>query len=210
MEDLLTPMLNIFEETKLNIELIITIGSFVVLLLLILMIYLVYSHNEKMRKYVLKNSPAIKKLKDINTRYKFKNAKMLELYGYKYFSCIGDDSEREYFIQHYDEVEDEIRLKLLAAMYNADLVKEYEKEIEEQCFLGKFYDVNSKGKLKALCKVEKKLFKEIKLKPDTEFAVRIHMTHHKYFTRHTYVGEELQDLIYEAQVARDANLQKQK
>ena len=78
-------MLNIFEETKLNIELIITIGTFVVLLLLILMIYLVYSHNEKMRKYVLKNSPAIKKLENINTRYKFKNAKMLELYGYKYF-----------------------------------------------------------------------------------------------------------------------------
>ena len=186
--------MNIFNPTVLPDEYIV-IAVFSTIGLIIGVILVIYSYFKRRNKKVFEKSSVLKKLVEINKKYDFKEAPMLQLYGYKFLAiAYSKDPFDKVFIKNYSENETEISKGLVNAEYNRKLFKEYENEIKEECHLGIFYDVNKK-KLNKYKKIESKLFKKLKLKPVLEYKARVVLSLGRSMVRHTYSEDEVLSLI---------------
>ena len=196
--------MNIFNPTVLPDEYIV-IAVFSTIALIIGIILVIYSYFKRRNKTVFDKSSALKKLVEINKKYDFKEAPILWLYGYKFYAVPFDNEPfMNVFVKKYPENEAEISKGLLNTEYNRKLFKEYETEIQEECHLGIFYDINQK-KLEKYKKIESKLFKKLKLKPVLDYKVRVVFSVHKSAIRHTFNEADVISMVAAIRKQKEEN-----
>ncbi len=133
--------------------------------------------NKKYREYVLDHSEAIKKLKQINSKYLFYDIPSYDYeHSYDNMNFYTDISCRDYLI--YQLVHD--KFGILKAMNqtvsNKALYKKYKEETIKECTLNIFDEETNLRSKRKIEKTEEKIFLALLEKPTIEFFIKVKLT----------------------------------
>ena len=169
-----------------------------------LVIYIVICHKRKTyTKFVLNNSVALQKIKDINNEYKFNDLPQVIFYNNTYDNKDFYDliSCEDYLIYNFQDEQYELQKVIKQQEYNVNAYKKYMHEIDKINEFGKFAEDTNKLKISELIKVEKTIFKEKILNPMRNFSVKVTLycslmngvVYHKKSS--IFTPEEIKELI---------------
>ena len=158
---------------------ILLILLFVVLLILIIVFLIVFLIKRKRWyvQFVLDHSVALRRLGDINKRYKFKcvsnyifeNSYDNERY-YDLISC------KDYLTYELVYCKNDVLNAIDDAFYNKEIFERYTDEINKRCKLNDFDILMLPINKKLLIKIENKLFNKRIQKPTLEFSIFVKIT----------------------------------
>ena len=130
--------------------------------------------RHKYRKFVLEHSLAIKELRFINSKYRFKEIPNFDFeHSYDNEIFYNNISCKDYLT--YQLVY--LRLKVAKAandsLDNSYLYLKYEEEIQEKCILNKWDTDDFPKNINFLTKIELDTMKKMQLKPQTTFSMKV-------------------------------------
>lgn len=133
--------------------------------------------NNKYKCFVIANSDALANIIAINVKYHFKNIKNQDMHhSYDNENFFGDISCRDYLIYELIYKQRDVDISINNMIYNKELYSQYVDEVNRVCKLNSFGNaelLRNKEKLKS---IEKKMFDEKILRPQTNFSIRVRLT----------------------------------
>jgi len=153
---------------ELIILLLITIAIFLGILIPIICV------QKKYKRFVLKNSLAIKKIVEINSKYYFNNIEKFNLYhvydNVNYFNVI---TCYDYLVYQLVFIQKKVNRALVDTLQNRKAYRTYSNEIKESCVWNEYGDVKPLANKKWLSKLEQSLFKKKILAPQIVFSIYV-------------------------------------
>ena len=156
---------------------LILIAAFLLLVAFYIIRYIIKKRNESEERFLETNSRALSQLKQINSRYVFKDVTPI-VYRHTYDNEKFYDSVScsDYLTYQLQFSRKEVMETARAAEQNAALNEQYNAECKT-CDFGAFGpEPLSDGKRARLCKIERRLFKQKKKKPFCAAAVSVELS----------------------------------
>lgn len=144
---------------------------FIAAAIIIIICFVIFFIKLKRKKYVLENSEALKKIKEINNNYQFR-----EIYNLKIQHVLDNEDMyadincTDYLIYELVNIQSEVDSMINNVMYNIKTFDEYNDELNLYCHLGRFKDYLKRNN-KRILSLENKLFNELKLSPNIDFKM---------------------------------------
>lgn len=152
----------------------------VFLLISVVIIAVLITHLIIKKKYISfieEHSLALRKIKEINTRYNFKEVKNFDMnHSYDNLNMYNDISCKDYLVYELVYLQKQVKEAIKDASFNKDNFDKYTSEIKESVTFNE-YDTNELPKnLKRLNKYERKITSNNLLLPITEFKIAVCLT----------------------------------
>lgn len=153
--------------------------SFIFVIVAILIITLFaysYQRNKKARDFVQKHSVSLKRLLEINEKYKnqFKSCNNFDIShtydNYNYYSVISCE---DFLIYNLQFTKKSVIEEIIKASDNWNVFQLYSDEVKTIKTLGIFDEEYRKLNEKYLLSLEEKMFNQSKLKPTTDFQIMV-------------------------------------
>jgi hypothetical protein len=153
-------------------EFFIYLGSVILIILGILIPIICV--QKKYKNFVLKNSRAIKKLEEINSKYSFNNIERFNLrYLYDNVDFFNEISCQDFLVYELQFIQKKVNKALVDTLENQKIFKAYSDEIKESCVFNEYGDVKPLANKKRLSKFEQSFFENNILAPQIVFSISV-------------------------------------
>ena len=154
--------------------LIFNIACLIIFLSIFIPVRVVHS---KYKKFVILHSVALKRLKEINSRYTFKRIPNFNMeHSYDNENFYTDISCRDYLTYQLVYSQKRVNTAMKDTLDNRELYKDYMEEIEERCKLDKYDTDELLKNRKRLKKFEKRLFIKEQKTPTIYLTISVRLT----------------------------------
>lgn len=162
--------------------------------------------EKKYIDFVLEHSLALRTLREINLNYRFKEIRKINFeHNYDFQNAFNNITCEDYLVYqlvNIDGIKDAVKTALKDALFNNELFKKYEQEIEEKCPFGQYDTTELPKNLIKLAKAENEINEERRLHPITVFSITVKL---KLVSRHGrcinsnsafFYPKQLKDIIF--------------
>jgi hypothetical protein len=130
------------------------------------------------RRWIVENSVALKKLREINAKYVFKHVEQRTLtQEYDAEHNYNNVSPKDYLIYQLVYLQHQLKNDLASAKENDETYKKYREEIAAECNVGDYVKVKWNVFKKYAQKIERNLLNEVALKPETRVTIIVELYH---------------------------------
>ena len=159
--------------------------------------------NAKYKKFVLKNSKALKDLKELNAHYNFNKIPNFDMaHTYDNENFYGDISCQDYLTYELVYKQKQISKAIKETRQNKIVYQEYKQKNSEIAVFGHYQADVGKMKTNKLVRIESSLFNKASLKPQIEFTLyvllRLEKINGQYRTsKHdVFIDDEIEGIIW--------------
>ena len=130
------------------------------------------------RRWIVKNSVALKKLREINAKYVFKHVEQRTLtQKYDAEHNYNNVSPKDYLIYQLVYSQHQLKNDFASAKENIETYKKYREEIAAECRVVDYENVKWILLKKYAQKIERNLLNKVALKPETRVTIRVKLYH---------------------------------
>ena len=167
--------MTISKEKDMLVFLLIVLGIVLGAILIGISVLLIYLNiRNKSYNFVSQNSICIEKLKEINSRYVFNISKSFDQsHTYDNENFFNNISCTDYLIYQLQFIKYDVLKQIKAINANAQRYEKYLNEVNKITEYGNYKCQPKKLRIKKLIKIEKKLFENTKLLPQTIFSLKV-------------------------------------
>lgn len=167
--------MTISKEKDMLVFLLIVLGIVLGAILIGISVLLIYLNiRNKYYNFVSQNSICIEKLKEINSRYVFNISKSFDQsHTYDNENFFNNISCTDYLIYQLQFIKYDVLKQIKAINANAQRYEKYLNEVNKITEYGNYKCQPKKLRIKKLIKIEKKLFENTKLLPQTIFSLKV-------------------------------------
>ena len=159
--------------------------------------------RKKYRNFVLTHSVGIKKLDEINKKYRFNKIPNFDMsHSYDNENFYDDISCEDYLTYQLVFLQRKVNDAMKATLENKNLYPLYEKEIEDTVRLEQYDTDELLRNRRRLKRTEKKIFEEKFVEPTTEFSISVKLTltringDKRRSKKETFSPKDIKDIIF--------------
>ena len=129
---------------------------------------------DKYNKFVSDHSEAIRNLREINKKYKFKDIPKFDMtHSYDNENFYNDISPQDYLTYELVYKQHNVKDAISDSNDNKELFTKYDREIYEKCVMDQYDTTELLKNRERLIKYEKKMFDKERLKPVVYFTIKV-------------------------------------
>ena len=152
------------------------------------------------RRWIVKNSVALKKLREINAKYVFKRVEQRTLtQKYDAEHNYNNVSPKDYLIYQLVYSQHQLKNDFASAKENIETYKKYREEIAAECSVVDYENVKWILLKKYAQKIERNLLNKVALKPETRVTIVVKLYH---VNRNHFLISKKGETFYEDEIIR--------
>ena len=164
------------------------------------LIYIVVSNyiESKYRTFALEHSAALKKLKEINAEYIFKDVEQFNvIHFYDNANMFSTVSPRDYLTHWLVNKQNNVCNAIKATNDNKKLFEVYQRAVKDNCKLNIYDTASLPRDTKKLEEIEKRIFRSKVHQPCIEFSIEVCLYPPKGYGRnfHVFKAEDIEEII---------------